>query len=149
MIQRIQTVYLLIVTGILIAAMCLPLGTVTNLSINTIEIFKPLGFMVGDVFQSTWALFSILLIAAIIDFVAIFLFKNRILQIRMAIFSTCLLVGYYLTFLAFYFMLLGDLFLYKIHWALCLPLIGIILNYLAIRAIGADEAKIQSLNRLR
>ena len=28
MIQRIQTIYLLIATGVLIAAMCLPIGTV-------------------------------------------------------------------------------------------------------------------------
>ena len=67
----------------------------------------------------------------------------------MCVFATCLLVGYYLAFIAFYFILKGDISAFQVHWALCLPLVAVILNYLAIRAIGTDEAKVQSLNRLR
>lgn len=148
MIQRIQTVYLLLVTGLLIAAMCLPMATIIDLAGAT-QAFKPLGLILGDVYQSTWGLFCILLLAAIIDFATIFLYKNRMLQLRMCIFSTCLLIGFYLAFAAFYFVLKGDISLFQISWALSLPLVAIILNYLAIRGIGADEAKVQSLNRLR
>ena len=36
-----------------------------------------------------------------------------------------------------------------IFWALCFPLIAIILNYLAMRAIGRDEAMIHAADRLR
>ena len=64
--------------------------------------------MIGETFQSTWGLFGILMLAAIIAFATIFLFKNRILQIRMVIFNSLLLVGYYLAFLAFYFVLRSD-----------------------------------------
>ena len=148
MIQRIQTIYLLIATGVLIAAMCLPVGTVIEPDYTT-HIFKPLGLTLGDTYQSTWGLFCILLLAALVDFAAIFLFKNRMLQIRMGVFSICLLIGYYLAFTAFYFILRGDISLFQIHWALCLPLIGIIFNYLAVRAIGVDEAKVQAVDRLR
>ena len=148
MIQRIQTIYLLLITGVLIAAMCLPVGTAFEGS-GVAHIFKPLGITLGETFQSTWGLFCILLLATIVDFATIFLFKNRILQIRMCVFATCLLVGYYLAFVAFYFILKGDISSFQVHWALCLPLVAIILNYLAIRAIGTDEAKVQSLNRLR
>lgn len=148
MIQRIQTIYLLLITGVLIAAMCLPLGIAYEQD-GLAHIFKPLGLTLGNEFQSTWGLFCILLLAAIVDFATIFLFKNRMLQIRMGVFSICLLIGYYLAFTAFYFILRGDISLFQIHWALCLPLIGVIFNYLAVRAIGVDEAKVQAADRLR
>ena len=148
MIQRIQTIYLLLITGVLIAALFLPLGTAVELD-GSAHLFKPLGLILGNEYQSTWGLFCILLLATIVDFATIFLFKNRMLQIRMCIFSSCLLVGFYLAFIAFYFILKGDMHMFRINWALCLPFVAVILNYLAIRAIGADEAKVQSLNRLR
>ena len=132
MIQRIQSVYLLLVTGLLIASMCLPVGSIIDFN-GAANVFKPLGLM----------------LAAIIAFATIFLFKNRILQIRMVIFNSLLLVGYYLAFLAFYFVLRSDDTSFQFHWALCFPLIAIILNYLAMRAIGRDEAMIHAADRLR
>lgn len=146
MIQRIQTIYLLLITGILITAMCLPIGTIIGVDYS-VYIFKPLGLTIGDTFQSTWGLFCILLLTTIVDFATIFLFRNRMLQIRMAVFSICLLVGYYLAVVAFYFAL--EINNFNINWALCLPAVAIILNYLAIRAIGADEAKVHAADRLR
>ena len=148
MIQRIQSVYLLLVTGLLIASMCLPVGSIIDFN-GAANVFKPLGLMIGETFQSTWGLFGILMLAAIIAFATIFLFKNRILQIRMVIFNSLLLVGYYLAFLAFYFVLRSDDTSLQFHWALCFPLIAIILNYLAMRAIGRDEAMIHAADRLR
>lgn len=64
MIQRIQTVYLLIVTGALIAAMCLPMGYFTDTMGE--HAFKPLGVDMHDSFQSTWGLFGILALSGII-----------------------------------------------------------------------------------
>ena len=141
MIQRIQSIYLLLVTGLLIASMCLPVGSLIDFN-GAVSVFKPLGLTMGDTFQSTWGLFCILMLAAIVAFATIFLFKNRILQIRMTIFNSLLLVGYYMAFFAFFFVL-------QFHWALCFPLIAIILNYLAIRAIGRDEAMVHAADRLR
>ena len=54
MIQRIQSIYLLIVTGLLIAAMCLPVGQFIASDGVTAYIFKPLGVtLTEDTFQST------------------------------------------------------------------------------------------------
>ena len=105
--------------------------------------------MVSGELQSTWGLFGILMLAAIVAFATIFLFRNRILQIRMAIFNSVLLVGYYLAFLAFFFVLKNEENSFQVHWALCFPLIAIILNYLSIRAIGRDEAMVHAADRLR
>lgn len=149
MIQRIQTIYLLLVVGLLIASMCLPLGYFIDAEAVTYT-FSPLGISAGDVFQSSWGLFAILLLSSVIAIATIFLYKNRMLQIRMTIFNTILLIGYYLAFIAFYFVLKGDLeAAFRINWALCLPLVAIILNYLAIRAIGRDEVLVKAADRLR
>ena len=147
MIQRIQTVYLLIVTALLVAAMCLPMGSFTD-DLGT-HVFKPLGVDIGNVHQSTWGLFTILMLSAIVAFATIFLYRNRILQIRMSIFNSLLLIGYYLAFIAFYIAFKDATNSFQIHWALCFPLIAIILNYLAIRAIGRDEVMVKAADRLR
>lgn len=149
MIQRIQTVYLLLVVGLLIAGMCLPLGYFTDAEAVTYT-FSSLGINAGDAFQSSWGLFAILLLSSFVALATIFLYKNRMLQIRMTIFNTILLIGFYLAFIAFYFIIKGDLeATFRIHWALCLPLVAIILNYLAIRAIGRDEVLVKAADRLR
>lgn len=149
MIQRIQSVYLLLVTALLVASMCLPVGSFIGANGAT-YVFKPLGVEINEAFSSTWGLFGILLLSAIVAFATIFLFKNRMLQIRMSIFNSILLIGYYMAFLAFLFVLKRDLTAsFQISWALCLPLVCIILNYLAIRAIGRDEVMVKAADRLR
>lgn len=52
MIQRIQSFYLLIVTGLLITAMCLPMGYFIDTTGE--HPFKALGIDVNGIFQSTW-----------------------------------------------------------------------------------------------
>ena len=69
MIQRIQSVYLLIVTGLLIAAMCLPVGQFIASDGVTAFVFKPLGVtLASDAFQSTWGLFGILFLSTVVAF---------------------------------------------------------------------------------
>lgn len=150
MIQRIQSVYLLLVTGILIASMCLPMGYFQTLNLAPGYTFKPLGLEIDGTFYSTWGVFGILLLSAIVAVATIFLYKNRMLQIRMSIFNSILLVGYYAAFMTFMFVLKDDLnATFQLSWALCLPLIAIILNVLAIRAIGRDEVMVKAADRLR
>lgn len=152
MIQRIQSVYLLIVTGLLIAAMCLPVGNFIAADGITECVFKPLGVTLSDgSMHSTWGLFGILFLSAVIAFCTIFLFRNRMLQVRMTIFSSILLIGYYITFFVFMIMLKDDLdaMSFQLGWALCLPGISIILNYLSFRAIYRDEVMVKAADRLR
>lgn len=152
MIQRIQSVYLLLVTILLVAAACLPVGQFIGADGVATHVFKPLGVTLADgAFQSTWGLFGILLLSAIIAFCTIFLFRNRMLQVRMTIFGSLLLIGYYIAFFVFMFMLKSDLdaMTFQLGWALCLPVVCIILNYLAFRAIYRDELMVKAADRLR
>lgn len=98
MIQRIQSVYLLVVTILIIICLCSPVGSyigsdysvsaLTNLCLTMAD---------GTKDYAPWALFVILLVVAVLAFGTIFLFKKRMLQIRLTIFSTILLIGYYAT----------------------------------------------------
>lgn len=149
MIQRIQTVYLLIVAVLTVIVISTPLGSLitpestinemTNLSITTAD---------GVVNYDPWALFAIQMVSAIITLYTIFLYKKRMLQIRLCLFNIILLIGYYITLLVFVYML-KDSNTFTPSWSVCLPFINIVLSWLALRAIGKDEALVRSLNSLR
>mgnify|MGYP003305421793 FL=1 len=150
MIQRIQSIYLLVVTILMIVCMCNPVGSIltpdneistfTNLCITTAE---------GNSNYAPWALFVLLLIIALLALVTIFLFKKRMLQIRLTIFSSILLIGYYVVFVVFVTTMLADDASFTPSWLVCLPFAALILNWLAIRSIGADEALVKAYDRLR
>ena len=149
MIQRIQSVYLLVVTILMIICMCNPVGSIIA-STNEISEFGNLCITLPDGTKdyAPWALFAILIVVAILSFVTIFLFKKRMLQIRLTIFSSIMLIGYYLALVALALML-AEGTSFTPSWTICLPFVAIVLNWLAIRGIGADEALVKAYDRLR
>ena len=149
MIQRIQSVYLLVVTILMIICMCNPVGSIIA-STNEISEFGNLCITLPDGTKdyAPWALFAILMVVAVLSFVTIFLFKKRMLQIRLTIFSSIMLIGYYLALVALALML-AEGTSFTPSWIICLPFVAIVLNWLAIRGIGADEALVKAYDRLR
>jgi len=149
MIQRIQSVYLLVVTILMIICMCNPVGSIIA-STNEISEFGNLCITLPDGTKdyAPWALFAILMVVAILSFVTIFLFKKRMLQIRLTIFSSIMLIGYYLALVALALML-AEGTSFTPSWIICFPFVAIVLNWLAIRGIGADEALVKAYDRLR
>ena len=149
MIQRIQSVYLLAVTILMIICMCTPVGSIIA-DTQEISEFGNLFITLPDGTKdfAPWALFVILLVVAILSFGTIFLFKKRMLQIRLTIFSSVVLIGYYMALVAYIFML-ADEASFSPSWTICLPFVALILNWLAIRGIGADEALVKAYDRLR
>ena len=147
MIQRIQTVYLLVVAILAVVMISLPVGSfvtpdyhmseLTNLALVSEE---------GVSDYAPWALFALQTVSAIL--VTIFLYKKRMLQIRLTLFNMLVLVGYYVTLVIFVLNLKGDASFVP-SWTVCLPLISIILSWLAIRAIGKDEMLVKAYERLR
>ena len=69
-------------------------------------------------------------------------------QIRFTLFNIILAVGYYATLVTFVFMLKGES-TFVPSWVVCLPFVGIVLDWLAIRAIGKDEMLVKAYERLR
>lgn len=149
MIQRIQTVYLLIVAILMVVMMSLPVGNFVAAD-YTATVFDNLSLVSpdGTVDYALWAMFALLMLVAVIALVTIFLYKKRMVQIRLTIFNIILLLGYYGTLVTFVFMLKGENS-FTPSWTVILPFISIILDWLAIRAIGKDEMLVRAYERLR
>jgi len=155
MIQRIQTVYILLAAGLFFALFFLPLAIIR--SGDVFYVFQVSGLHTTttaiELVYPAWALLVIAAIIVLLSFVIIFLYKHRLLQIRICIYNTLLMIGFCLL-TGFYLWQfnnspnLPDLKISLRFWA-CFPIIAVIFNYLAIRNIGADEAMIRSLERLR
>ena len=109
-----------------------------------------LGVLTLSVQFYSWVMFVVLLLAASLNLYTIFLYKNRMLQVRMSVFSALLQIGFYVAAGVFIYMLKDDLQAsFRPGWALALPFICIILNYLAFRATYADEVMVRASERLR
>lgn len=156
MIQRIQSLYLLIVSILLIVAISSPLLTFTSIDQSSLrwEMFG-VGLNQPEVevtYIQTWPLFIVTLVSCILAAFSIFMFNHRMKQIRVTIFNTLLIMGYYGALAFYYFGVIKPHYspvLTSWNWSVILPLIAIIFNWLAIRAIGADEALIRSVDRIR
>jgi hypothetical protein len=78
--------------------------------------------------------------------VIILLFKARKIQIRLCIYTSLIMLGLQVWMGAVYFKNMAST---RFPVTTVFPLISIILVILALRAIGSDEALVQSYNRLR
>lgn len=150
MLQRIQTVYLLL------ASICMVVSLLTHLAVfamggETVT-FEAIGFYLNDeIIFSTWGLFIIGNISAVLSVIIVFLYNKRMLQIRLAGMNLFIILGYY-GLAGFYIYMRNpeaESVFQNIGIGIVTPFIAIILTYLAIRKIGADEALIRSLNRIR
>ena len=114
--------------------------------------FEAMGFYLNkEIIFSTWGLFFIGNISAVLSVLIVFLYNKRMLQIRLAAINIFMMLGYY-GLIAFYIYMRNpevDSVFQNIGVGIIMPFIAIILTYLAIRKIGADEALIRSLNRIR
>ena len=139
MIQRIQSIYLFIVTALGITQCFLPFAAVEGVSLGMGNCYIYAGLAA---------------IVPIVALVSIFMFKKRILQMRLNSFNIILMVFQIISMVAYFFYyksntVAEDVLPTHILLPFALPIINIILTYLAIRAIGKDEALVRSLERLR
>ena len=155
MLQRIQTVYLLIIVILSGITLFVPNAQFLNNPGNPDYIFNLRGLYGGTenvkiLMQDVWALTAIKALIAAIAFYTIFVYKKRILQIRLSIFNMVLMMGYYPILFIYLWLIKSNLKIeYSIAFVSIFHVINIVLSILAIRAIGKDEALVKSLNRLR
>lgn len=150
MIQRIQTLYLLAVLILVVVCEFCTMGRFVGANGELLGILGNLTMTQGDkVTYTPWAMFVLLLLVALITALTICLFRKRMRQIRLIIFSSILLVGYYLVYGWFIYTYLNGDVSFRPSLVASFPLLGLIFNYLAARAIGKDEFLVRSLDRLR
>lgn len=156
MIQRIQSLYLLITAVITALVVFLPLAR--YLSGGEEFLLTASGLQSTDAEVGMIARLPYLAIlgwaATLLPFVTIFLYRNRLTQIRMCIvelvllFGTVILTVYYLYYGTATFGSAAD---YAATYSVVniLPVVGLILTWLALRAITKDEALVRSVDRIR
>ena len=150
MIQRVQTLYLLL-TGVLMAiTLFFPLlAFQAEGEFYKMDAFRIAGQMGAETF-STIGLFFVGALSALLALVSIFFYKKRSLQIKLTMFNIFLMVAF-----VAYVLVLGFNFSVRLNaewrpaFAMALPVISIILSWLAIKGIRADEALVRSLDRIR
>ena len=149
MIQRIQTVYLLIITVLGVLILCFPIMGVCSPDVGLSKIYafdflKCLCVGIGGL----WG-----------KFLAIFMFKKRSLQVLLTVAIIFLVVLFYLFGIMFFVTAYrqisqtvqevnGSL---NINFSLIffLHIINLVLSILTIRAIRRDEKLVKSLDRIR
>ncbi len=150
MIQRIQSLYLLIAVVLLVVASFFPFYTFNNDQI-IMDGFS-LHTAGGEKVFSTVPLNIINWIAALLAFITIFLFKKRILQMRLCTYTIIILLGFYLLLVYYRFYALPkieNITFSKMEIYSLFPVISAILVYMAARAIKRDEDKIRAMERFR
>lgn len=152
MIQRIQSIYLVLAALVYATMLKLPLVEMLTEESGTVR-YLVQGFTDSNntVIASTIALKVLVIAITLFATFSIFLFKKRPLQIRLTIYSILLSLGFY----GLLFFYLGD---FKkqltvtssaFQAGIVFPLVGIILLFLAFRGIQKDDALVKSYDRLR
>ena len=158
MIQRIQSVFLLLLALAMLAVAVLPLWTKTDplshagLTLTAFRVFRSAAPDAGGTVFSTWPIGALALGTAATALYAIFQFRRRSVQLLLCSVNLLLLVS-----------TLGAEFLYsgradqllnlKLEGqylaGFYLPTLALMLNLLASRYIRADERLVRSQDRLR
>lgn len=159
MIQRIQTLYLfLVVVCMSLLAFFAPIQFLTPETADVQQQYE-IGFLhllnTTDAahimpIASVWALAVLEVAIAVFALVTIFLFKKRLLQARLCIINIFLMIGYYAVLAVYVFFACKQL---GVDWFInvwaALPIVGIILTFMAMRAIAKDEALVRAADRIR
>jgi len=147
MIQRIQTVYLLISTILIGLLFLLPFAEIAK--DGAIFLFNFKGVLLDGAVKTNGLVVPVLLVMIIVlNILAIFSYSNRSKQVKLVWGAMLMLVVLLVLFVYFTYLSFSEA---QISFKLgaVLPLIAIILNYLAIRAINKDDALIRSIDRIR
>lgn len=153
MIQRIQSLYLLVVAALMAVTLFVPLAWFFADSVDYRLYAFSLQTLDGVAMQSTVYMGLLLLASCLLPLVTIFLYRRRMLQIRLCVVEMVLLLGsvimegiyYYLCSRAF-----ADMECMKgFKPAIALPLVCLFFMYLAARAIFRDELLVRAADRIR
>ena len=144
MIQRIQSIYLLVAT-ILSGGLIFILNLWVNEQGNEFLVMD--AFNSGNVLLVTMAV--LFFVSALLTFIAIFQFKNRKLQFVLG--RLTILVNFFLVGILVYFAqnLSGEIHVSVKGIGLLIPIVTIVLAVAANKAIKKDEELVKSVDRLR
>ncbi len=154
MIQRIQTLYLLVASALLAVTIFTPIAAFTGGGTElTLSAFA-LADSTGEYMESTLWMGVLLTLSAVLPLITIFLYKHRPLQIRLCGVEIVLLLGD-IAFMVIYYLLAQRVVeatpfsASAIRFGAIMPVVAIVFVALAMRAIFRDELLVRSLDRIR
>lgn len=149
MIQRIQTIYLFVSAVLSVVALCMPVGHFyTDTAVSQLTVLSVIASD-ATVDYTPWPLCALLSVSALLPFVAIFLYKTRMKQIRVTAGGSVALLLSVLAGIIYVYSLSPAYGSFTPSWTVCLPLISLICNWIAIRGIRKDEKLVRSYNTIR
>ncbi len=153
MIQRIQTVYLLVAVVLTMVCLCLRIGTFT---LGGAAVLNEYNLWITNALGArsfhTWPLFVLLILSAAIGVYSVFIYGNRIVQARFCMFNALLLAGWYILYAVFSQVLAGQagqVLAFRPGIPAAFPAVAIVLYMMARRAILADEKLVRAADRIR
>lgn len=154
MIQRIQTLYLLVADLLLATLFFLPFAELSGKEGKLFQ-FHLTGLVAGnagngEIVLNTWPLLAITCLIFALIFMVIFQYKNRPLQIKLSYLTILLLSG--LTGLIYFYVWKGNTLAggnYTFKLSFTFPLIAAICVWLATRGMIKDENLVKSIDRIR
>lgn len=154
MIQRIQTLYLLLVTGLVACTALLPLASFAAGGEEfSLQAFG-LRSSAAETVQPALYLGILLALAFVLPLATIFLYRRRMLQFRLCAAEMALLLGAQIMagiycYLGYRTSAVFEFHAMNVKPPLVLPLIAMPFDYLAMRGILRDERLVRSLDRIR
>ena len=125
--QRVQTLYLLLATGLVVALLfCTKAGEIP--------------------YTEYWPYAVLIILTSFLQVMALTTYKHRIFQMRTASLSAIILVGLQIWLVVDFIKTHNDP---MFHVTAIFPIVATILDFLAARSILADELLVRSASRLR
>lgn len=153
MIQRIQSFYLFLVAALVLSMLFMPLAGYSNADGDWQ--FMAMGvYTMADPAQMVlpaWPIAILIALMGLLACITIFLYKNRVLQMRFCLFNALMLLVFYPVFFLYWWINEKSLAATSssLGAALVIPLVAIILEYMSYRKINQDEQLVRSSDRIR
>jgi len=156
MIQRVQSIYLLLVVVLMSFLIFKPFAEVA-LQDGQVAVFytyaikKYITKEHSEMVIRTLPVIIMICLIGLISFMNIFQFRRRIVQMRVCIMNMLLMAGLMILMFYYYFMVKSTLLVesHMLKLPVIFPVIGIVLTLLAYRKINEDEILVRSYDRLR
>ena len=150
MIQRKQTLFLLLAVILYIVTLSMPVATVTSQGLTQGRVYCLLWLdSMGAAHFQYWPLFAILLLSSALSFYTIFLYKSRPFQATLCLVCMLLSLIWYIALVVVSKMMAPDAVEFHASWPAVLPAVAVILTFMARKAILADEKLVKAADRLR
>lgn len=152
MIQRKQTIFLLLAFIATMVCLCCPVAYFQPLEMGVNCIMRNLWLDKGNSITdfSVWPLFALLVLSTVLSLYTIFLYKKRKIQVALCLLNILFLLGWNIVYIYYIYQItLSTRSNYIFTITAVLPLLSLILILLAHKSIIADEKLIRSIDRIR